>query len=227
MGRVFVCLLLTVLCAVLGKAQNHATPINGESRGFSKTGEDDTRKIRVDGKVVTQTYCDARSSLYSVSMEISLRFTNLSDRPAILSRKLPSPSEVRVAKTPEALRSQMFEYNPNLDPAVARLPRSPSLGHVPDSRYFTILRPKESFEAQVSTVVFGTQTGKKGFVEKGKHVLQLGMETWPYQWPISAPIDAHKLADEWSEYGHLVTGFLYTEPIDLTIPEDFKEPPCP
>jgi hypothetical protein len=188
--------------------------------------EDGKSKMWVDGKVVAQTYCGGGSDLFSVSMKISLRFTNLSNRPVILARKIPGPLAIRVAKNPEALRIGRFEYNPSIDPAVAELPKSPLLGNTPDSKYFSILPPGETFETRISTVIFGTQTRKKGSVGKGKHVLQLGLETWPYQWPWYTPVDASKLAGRWSEYGHLITGNVYTEPVPFIIPEKVRVEPC-
>jgi hypothetical protein len=159
-------------------------------------------------------------------MKIKLHFINLTSSPLVLSRKIPSPAEVRVANSLEALRSGKLEYNSNLDPAVAELPRSPSFGDAPDLEYFTILLPKQSFETQVSATVFGTRARKEGFVEKGNHVLQLGLDVWPYKWPFSSPVDGHKLAKRWSKYGILVTGYFYTEPIILTIPDKFRVGPC-
>jgi hypothetical protein len=226
MARPYLCLLFTVLIPSAGVALNLAPPIGGrhiEQVEKLKGGES---RLRVDGKVREQSFCGGGPKLFSVTMKVGLRFTNLSKRPLILARNVQGPIAIRVAKDPEALRAGRFEYNPSLDSAVAKLPDSPQFGNIPNLEYLCILPPGEVFKTQISAVIFGSQTGKKGLVGKGKHVLQLGLEVWPYQWPWHKPIDAAQLADRWKEYGQLITGNIFTEPIPFTVPARATVVPC-
>ena len=226
MTRFHCCLLFTVLFSLAVEPQNQPPSIAAQPQKQDQRPASGESKMRVDGRVVGQTYCDADSRFFPVLLEISLRFTNLSNGAVILSRKIPGPVAVRVAKDLGALRIGNFEYNPTFDWTQAELPKAPSLGNAPDSELFAILSSGESFETHISAHVIGTKTRREGLVGKGKHVLQLGVETWPYQWPWYTPIDAHKLADQWNKYGQLVTGIVYTEPLPFTIPEKVKVEPC-
>lgn len=226
MARIFCCLLSMALFSSAVGPQNQPQPAGPQpqtrGRNLAGAGSD----LKVNGRVEAQTYCGGGPGPLSVSMKIGLRFTNLSNHRVILARKIPGPLAIRVAESPEALKAGRFQYNPSIDAAVNKLPPSPLLGNTPSSEYFCVLAPGESFEGRVSSVIFASETGEKGLVGKGKHVLQLGLETWPYQWPWYTTIDATKLADRWKKYGQLIRGDIYTEPIPFVIPEKVRVGPC-
>jgi hypothetical protein len=226
MASFYCCLLFSVLFPLAVGPQSQPRPAGRQPQTPGQEPAGAGSNLRVDGRVEAQTYCGGGPVPLSVSMKIGLRFTNLSDHRVILAKKIRGPLAIRVAKSPEALRTERFEYNPNIDAAVDELPGPPMLGDTPDSKHFCILAPGKSFETHVSSVIFASQTGEKGLVGKGKHVLQLGLETWPYQWPWYRSIDASKLADQWKKYGQLIRGNIYTEPIPFIIPEKVRVGPC-
>ena len=102
----------------------------------------------------------------------------------------------------------------------------------PSPKLFVILAPGQSFETTVKTGVFAaTDTaeanGKNGLLAKGSYVLQVGIHTWPYDWPdFTAKMDARKLKMRWAKYGELATGLVYSDFAPLTIPGRFEGPTC-
>jgi hypothetical protein len=53
---------------------------------------------------------------------------------------------------------------------------------------FVVLAPGEKFETTVRTGVFGADGTSKnrsgnGLLAQGSYVLQIGISTWPYEWP--------------------------------------------
>jgi hypothetical protein len=99
-------------------------------------------------------------------------------------------------------------------------------------KLFVRLAPGQSFEALAQTSVFAATdkmeaNGKNGLLAKGSYVLQVGIHTWPYDWPdFTAKIDTRKLKTRWAKYGELATGLVYSDFTPLTIPERFEGPSC-
>jgi hypothetical protein len=182
--------------------------------------------------IVRQSYCRADDEAFSVKMNIRLRFTNKSAHPVILARNIESPPIIRVAKNSRDAQNGDFEYAPIVDHFPSSLPSSPSFGDSPDKQYFITLAPQQSYEATVVSGVFGAEHAAKGgkgtgLVPKGNHLLQLGVDTWPYQWPyFTNPFSAKQLSERWKAYGHLASGWVYSDFVPLAIPEQFDNTPC-
>lgn len=190
-------------------------------------------EISIKAQVLKLSYCHSDWETFSVRIIIKLRFINVSDRNVILSRKIETSGLVRVARTVDDAQKGNFEYNPDFHYAVAELPNSPRFGRHPDPKHFILLAPRESFETTVETGVIGAMETafaaklKAAIVPRGDHVLQLGVDTWPYHWPNFTPSsDSHELSRRWAAIGTLVTGTVITDFVPFTIPEEFKNPPC-
>jgi hypothetical protein len=183
-------------------------------------------------EITSQTYCHVDVETFSVQMKIKLRFSNVSDHNVILSRLIESPSTIRVAKTVDEAQKGNLEYNPVTDYFPGKLPDAPRFGDRPDPKYFITLAPKESYETTVVSGVFGavepTRAARtKGLLPKGDHVLQLGVGTWPYQWPYFMTSDkSEELSQRWAGHGHLARSTIFSDFAGFAIPEHFKNPPC-
>ena len=105
--------------------------------------------LSVHGEVVAQNYCHNYHDMFSVFMDLKLRFTNVSDHAVILSKTIESPN-VRAARDTEAGKRGDFLYHPDAHFAVAELHKSPAFKNAPDSKLFVILNAGESFEVLVS-----------------------------------------------------------------------------
>jgi len=133
--------------------------------------------------------------------------------------------------TPMRQRST-FIYAPDAHFTVASLPNSPHFGQAPDPKLFILLSPGESFETLIHTGVFGAYDGAKvtagnGLLPKGSYLLQVGVPTWPYEWPyFGSKNDTQELKQRWSKYGDLVAGLLYTDFAPFTLTQQFKNPRC-
>ena len=221
MKKLFYCVLLVSLCGALSRSQDNADHGVVPPIDLSLTAE-----------ILKQSYCRVNSQDFSVEMDIKLRFTNVSDHNVILSRKIENPVIVRAAKTVEAGKNHDFEFNPNSDFFAARMPDAPRFGITPDAKYLIILAPKETYEttvqSEVVALVDASMAAKhKGLLIKGDHVLQLGVNVWPYEWPyFTARTDKSVLAKRWSSYGRLETGFIYSDFVPFTIPKTFENSPC-
>jgi hypothetical protein len=221
------CLVLVALGTSPRFSQNR-TP---ESAGEAKLKVDDTLKI--EAKVVGQKYCHVDSETFSVLLSLKIKFTNVSDHPVILARKIVDPPIVHVAQSIETAEKGEFEYDPNYDYFPQELPVPPRFGDAPDAKHFVVLSRTETYEAMTSTYVVGafavSFANKRGpFLEKGSHVLQVGVEVWPYQWPhFRSDGNTHDLELRWETYGHLANGIVYSDFVPFTIPDQFENPQCP
>jgi len=157
---------------------------------------------------------------------------DVSEHPVILAKRVESPPIVRAAKTIEDAEKGDFEYDPNVDYFPTELPPSPRFGEKPDEEHFITLAPEQSYEARVISGVFGATVAAKarkgsGLLAKGSHVLQLGVGAWPYQWPyFASSTDVKELSERWIKYGHLASGFVYSDFVPFAIPDTFDNPPC-
>jgi hypothetical protein len=222
MKKVLYCVLLVGVCAVLSRSQ--------EKTDYGIVPPVD---LSLNLEIVKQSYCHVSDEDFNVEMKVKLKFTNISDHNVILSRKIENPTTVRAAKTVEAGKNHDFEYDPTVDFFTARMPPdAPRFGKTPDPKYFIILAPKETYETTVRSGVFALADASmaarhKGLVTKGNHVLQLGVNVWPYEWPsFSSTTDKNVLAKRWASYGRLETGWIYSDFIPFTIPETFENPQC-
>jgi hypothetical protein len=181
--------------------------------------------------IVDQSYCHEDDEVFRVRLRIKLHFTNVSEHPVILARAVESPAIVRAAKTVQDAEKENFEYAPNVDDFPTERPASPQFGKKPDSEHFITLSPNEGYDTTVISWVFGVTTAKipdrSGLLTKGKHLLQVGVRTWPYQWPdFESRTDVRTLKKRWRRYGNLVNGLVYSDLLVFAIPEEFDNPPC-
>jgi hypothetical protein len=162
-----------------------------------------------------------------------IKFTNVSDHPVILARKIVDPPILRAAQSIETAEKGEFEYDPNDDYFPQELPVPPRFGDSPDAKHFVVLSRTETDEAMTSTYVIGALVAslatKRGpFWEKGSHAPQVGVEVCPYQWShFRSDGNTHDL-ELWREtYGHLANGIAYSDFAPFTIPDQFENPSCP
>lgn len=181
-------------------------------------------------EVVNQTYCHVDDESFVASLNLRLQLINSSGDPVILSRKIEPPPIVRAARDLQSGESGVFMFAPEGHFAVAELPIGPSFGDAPDIRLFVLLAPGEKFETLVPANVFGANDAtkaSKGLLAKGRYVLQVGVYTWPYEWPyFDVKTDSQELKHRWIKYGDLATGVVYSDFAPFTLPEHFKNPRC-
>lgn len=190
------------------------------------------RDLSLRAEIIKQSYCHVDDESFSVRIDIRLRFANVSDHSVVLSKRIEKPPIVRVAKNVEDAVSGDFEYDPHPDYFTSELPRSPRFGEKPDAKYFVTLAPGNSYEVRSSSGVIGATSAARahrgsGLLAQGTHVLQLGVGTWPYEWPyFESSTDVKQLSERWSKYGHLANGLIYSDFVSFTIPDKFDNPPC-
>jgi hypothetical protein len=189
--------------------------------------------LAVHGEVVKQSYCHVDDESFVASLNVRLQFRNSSEHPVILSRKIEPPPIVRAARDLQSGKRGDFLFAPDAHSTVAELPNGPVFGDAPDMKLFVVLAPGEKFETTVRTGVFGaddaaTVKSGNGLLAKGSYVLQVGISTWPYEWPyFKVKTSAQELKQRWIKYGDLATGVVYSDFAPFMLPEHFKNPRCP
>jgi hypothetical protein len=184
-------------------------------------------------QVIRQSFCHLDDESFAANLKLRLMLTNNSEHVAILSRKIEPPTIVRVALTAEAGKNGNFVYSPDVHSTVAELPKGPRFGATPNAKLFILLSPGEKFETEVPVAVFGaSETGTvksgNGLLAKGSYVLQVGVHTWPYEWPyFSVETSAQDIRQRWMKYGDLAVGTVYSNFAPFTLPEHFDNPRCP
>jgi hypothetical protein len=187
-------------------------------------------RIELEG----QSYCHIDDESFALNMQLALHFTNVSNHPVILSRRIESPSVVRVTRDAEAARRNDWLYDPRPLSIVATLPPAPRFGKTPDPKLFVILNPGKKFTTVVSSGVFGAAKASKatkgsGLLAKNvNYVLQVGVSTWPYVYPyFESRTTAQELKLRWRDSGDLAIGLVYSDFAPFNIPETFDNPRCP
>jgi hypothetical protein len=213
----------SALCFSVGAQQNENHP-NPERASASLTAQI---------QVIRQSYCHVDDESFAANLKLRLTFTNNSEHVVILSRKIESPTIVRVALSAEAGKKDDFVYSPDAHSTVAALPKGPRFGATPNPKLFILLSPGEKFETEVPAAVFGaseagTVKSRNGLLAKGNYVLQVGVHTWPYGWPyFSVETNAQDIRQRWIKYGDLAVGTVYSNFAPFTLPEHFENPRCP
>ena len=187
--------------------------------------------LRLSIDVKGQKYCYPDDLGPIAYLDFGLTFTNVSRQAVILSRKIQPPLIARVAKSVDAANAGNYEWDPNTDSFVDKLPAAPSFGKRPDPKRFIILAPSESYEVTSRSAFFGAvnlaAAGKiRGMSPGGSYVLQVAVGTWPYEWPYFAPTDTRAQAERWNKYGNLAYGLLYSEFAPFHVPEKFENVRC-
>jgi len=202
-----------------------------ENRTADATANQVESRLSLHLELTGQSYCHADDDSFAAYLDLKLHFTNLSDRTVILSRKIEPPSIVRVARNAQAAAADDFLYAPTPDFFVSVLPQAPAFGDAPDPNLFVVLAAEQSFETTAQVAVFGASNAAKakreGLLAKGNYALQVGVLTWPYEWPyFTTKADLQVLKRRWAKYGDLATGYAYSDPASFTLPEHFNNPPC-
>lgn len=229
----FVCLLVIAnlywLLCCCAQAQVHDISHPAQVKTDVQSGGHD---LGLNIEIQNQAYCHIDDETFSLQLDIRAKFTNATDHSVILSRRIEPPAITRVAKTTAAGRQSDFEYNPSTSYLPSKLPPAPQFGESPDPEYFVVLSPKESYETTLSAKVVGTANSSltrktRGLLKTGDHVLQLGVSTWPYDWPhFATAVNSKALAEKWAGYGQLSTDTILSNFAPFTIPKEFINPSC-
>lgn len=183
--------------------------------------------LSVSAEIVSQDYCRLTAEDHEVHFSVRLTFTNVSDHRVILERDVERPPLVTVARNVADAQNGHFEYTFNLGP-ITGLSTAPPFGDRPNDTYFITLLPGQTYEATVTVpILVPEKSATTGKGPAGDHVLQVALNTFPYQTGIyTNPANARQLSLRWSKYGHLATGWIYSDFAPLSLPELFDDAVC-
>ncbi|MFZ0634453.1 MAG: hypothetical protein WA755_14290 [Candidatus Acidiferrales bacterium] len=168
---------------------------------------------------VSQKYCPGEDNImFSAVFTLRLKFENRTDKVLIVDKRIGKFPDVQIiAKSMESLALREYEADPIFDSF--GLDHDPS-HFKPNTRLlrssFILLPPGQSFQNDTTIAAFVWYVNtpdRKGPINYGDHVLQMGFSGWSYS------ANASRFAEAWRTFGELVTEEIYTEPIDFQIPQ--------
>jgi hypothetical protein len=217
----FICLTLVFsggVAASFGPGQERAASPPSERNGAMSNA------LSAKVQILSQTYCHVDDDSFSVLLNVQVRFTNVSNQPVILSRRIENAETARVATSNTAGELGQFESAPQTDRFVKENLPNPPVDGPPNPEYFIILAPGQSYDTKISAAVPATRESKAqhGLLSPGEHVLQLAVSTWPYY----GFEDGGGLRRKWAQFGDLQVGLIYTSFVPFRIPVKFRNPRC-
>jgi hypothetical protein len=189
-------------------------PLSGQDEGNTR------QRLTATPALIGQKYCAGDNEIFSVVLDLRVKFVNHGDTPLILDRRIGKAwYQFAVAKDRESLSARNFESHPNLDWIGAEL--SPSTGSAEKllRSDFIVVAPAGSSETEIKIDIFvwyQNATNRNGFVSAGRHVIEVYLPAWNHAGSPS------KLRDAWRKYGEPVDGLITTEPIEFEVPNNPK-----
>jgi hypothetical protein len=183
--------------------------------------------LSASAEIINQDYCRVTPEDHAVHFSVRLTFTNVSKHRVILAREVERPPVVNVARNSDDGQKGKFEYTFGAD-LITGVSTLPQFGDLPDETYFIILLPGRTYEATVAaSILVSEKSVNTGKGPGGDHVLQIALNTLPYQSGIyTNPVDARQLSLRWSKYGHLASGWIYSDFAPFSLPEAFDDAVC-
>ena len=209
-----VLVLVPVCLALLAGGANRS---NGQAPAKSD------QEITATAEVAEQQYCENYPDAVTVFMKLRVRFANHSHKSIILAKSLEPPSRVRASSSWENARRGVFEYEPNVFKVSSTPPVPSRLGEKPDPNRFVTLNPGDAYETIIwsGLIVDPRKPEVPGGIGTGQHVMQVFVDTWPYD-----DVEPEKLAAKWQARGQLVFGQILTNLFPFSIPVRLKAPSC-
>jgi hypothetical protein len=180
----------------------------------------DQGRLIATAEIISQKYCSLKGEdkLFNVAFTLRLKYENRTDKVLILDKQIGEfPDQQIIAKSKDALALRDFEADPMFDSF--GLDKDPS-DFKPNTRLlrsnFVLLDPGQTFQTATTIgafVWYVSTPGRKGPINYGDHVLQLGFSGWNHS------AKAAQFAEAWRNFGELVTDEIYTEPIEFQIPK--------
>jgi hypothetical protein len=144
---------IAIAVVLLSTAAVIATPRS--ARGGPKVPRQTGTLLSLHIEVARQSYCHVDNQVFTVFMDLKMRFTNISKRPVILSRTIENPPIIHVASSIEAAQKKDFLYDPNFDYFPSDLPDGPGFGAAPDETLFVVLPVGGNYETVAQSGVIG------------------------------------------------------------------------
>lgn len=181
------------------------------------SSSDDGRLVAT-AEIVSQKYCPVDEKLFNVVLKLRINFENRTSKALIIGKDVGKFADDQIiAKTKEELALRDYESNPIFDDFGYQDPPDFKPSILLLRSKFVLLEPGKSFETDTTVepfVWYVSTSGRKGAINDGVHVLQLGFVSWGYT------AKYLPFAKAWRKFGQLVTEEIYTEPLDFQIPKN-------
>lgn len=155
------------------------------SLSVASSSPPDQGRLIATAEIIRQKYCpvEDEDKMFNVVFALRLKFENRADRVLILDKQFGTfPDQQIIAKSRESLALRDYEADPIFDSFGGD--RDPSHFN-PNTRLlrsnFVRLPPGKSFQSDTTIgafVWYVNNPGRKGPINYGDHVLQMGFTSW-------------------------------------------------
>jgi len=177
------------------------------------------QQLTATPELIGQKYCSGDNEIFSVILDLRVKFVNHGDTPLILDRKIGVWYQLAVAKNKEDLSAKKFESNPNIDWTGSVLAMSTGSPERLLQSDFVVIAPEGSFDAEIKPSVFALYQNTKDFkdvIAPGRHVIEVYLPAWNHT---GNPSHFQNL---WRQCGELGDGMITTSPIEFEVPRNPK-----
>jgi hypothetical protein len=144
----------------------------------------DHGRLIATAEIINQKYCPVEDELFKVILTLRLKYENRTDKMLILDKQIGKfPDERIIAKSRKSLALRDYEDDPFFDSFGYEDPPhfKPSIDLLRSN--FILLTPGQSFDSGTTVEVFvwyESKPPRKGAINYGDHVLQMGFVGWRY-----------------------------------------------
>jgi hypothetical protein len=167
-------------------------------------------RVSLKTKITEQKYCGGiYSDMATLRMSLQLTYTNASSAPLILYKGSDLISYVLVAADSPHILNKQYESHIHVGWVTVGVTLR---DRAQPGNEFIVLRPGDSFQANVSAdVPIALEPGNQ-FLQSGRHVMQVVVETWPTD---EAKLD--HLRKKWERIGYLWGANVRSEPMPFVV----------
>ena len=194
-------LLLLCCCITMSNAQQDVC----RSLATEKiSGEQRSVPLQLVANIIKKKRYKADKELDGLKMEMSLTFTNVSQKPLILYKGSNLVTQIMVSRSIKDALLQHYEVNSTVTHITHQLYEGNNKTSF--NELFVILLPNSSYTTRTTIGLFlarAKNTRVSGAIDFGEHVLQIRVLTW-----IGSEDLAKKLQESWKE-----KGLLFYDPV--------------
>jgi hypothetical protein len=165
--------------------------------------------------------------IFTMLVDLNVRFTNTSARPVIVAREIPGVVRGRVADDVGAGEEGRIRFRFG-GTEVYSGAETPTFGARPDAGKFAVLAPGQTSEVVTKLGLFvRTAAGppmERSLTVGSQYAVQVDVPTWPYPW--MSKVDIQKLRESWGPVGDLITDHVEAGFFLVPVPADAKPAVC-
>ena len=165
--------------------------------------------------------------IFTMLVDLHVRFTNESARPVIVAREIPGIVRGRVADDVADGEEGRIRFQFRGSELYSDVD-TPSFEAYPDPERFCVLPPGRTCEATTELGLFIRTSAAPAMEESltvgSRNAVQVDVPTWPYPWMAKGAIE--DLEESWLEVGNLAVDPVTSGFFEVPVPEGIKPEVC-